>query len=102
MVQQSLMEKPTLKVVANEEETSPAKGGELDLAKTMAKILKSSGSDDAMEFVLTGGFVDSDDDAEKVAKKKLKKEKKRKRKSLPGKLPSQENVDENSVSEKEH
>ena len=101
VVQQSLMEKPTLKVVEKEEEISPGNSGELDLAKTMAKILNSSGSDDAMEFVLSGGFVDSDDDAEKAAKKKLKKEKKQKRKSLPAKLPSQENAGENSASEKE-
>ena len=92
VVQQSLMEKPTLKVVQNEAEIIPSNGGELDLAQTMVKILNSGGSDDTMEL-FSGGFVDSDDDAEKAAKKKLKKEKKQKRKSLPAKLPSQENVE---------
>ena len=92
VVQQSLMEKPTLKVVENDAEIVPSNGADSDLAETMAKILNSGGSDDTMEL-FSGGFVDSDDDAEKAAKKKLKKEKKQKRKSLPAKLPSQESIE---------
>ena len=79
VVQQSLMEKPTLKVIENEAEIIPSNSGELDLAQTMAKILNSGGSDDTMEL-FSGGFVDSDDDAEKSSQKEIKEGKEAKEK----------------------
>ena len=98
LVQDSfVMEKPKVKVVAEDADEPVDIEGTSAQAQAMMKILSSTcEDDDVMEMVLSGGFIDSDDDTATSAKKK-KKEQKQKRKSMPAVLPSQEsNTTENS------